>query len=98
MTDVQKRNIEQLRLQGVGYKRIAGSLGISANTVKSYCQRNKLEAALVVEEVVTESAAIRHTACAGCGAIFASYGSKNRKYCGHSCYISSRFKKGGHRP
>jgi len=31
--------------------------------------------------------------CASCGKEFESYGNKSRKYCSHSCYIKSRFKK-----
>ena len=32
--------------------------------------------------------------CVGCGKTFKSYGNKNRKYCGHACYIQDRFNKG----
>lgn len=35
--------------------------------------------------------AVYHITCAGCGRTFESYGNKNRKYCGHGCYISTRF-------
>lgn len=31
--------------------------------------------------------------CAQCGAEFESYGNKNRKFCGHACYINNRFKR-----
>jgi endogenous inhibitor of DNA gyrase (YacG/DUF329 family) len=31
--------------------------------------------------------------CAYCGAVFTSH-DKNRKYCGHPCYIAARFPKG----
>ena len=31
--------------------------------------------------------------CAGCGKEFESYGNKQRKYCGHDCYIKDRFNK-----
>ena len=30
-------------------------------------------------------------ACAHCGRVFYSFHSKERKYCGHSCYIRARF-------
>jgi IS30 family transposase len=42
MTDIQKRNIQDMRSQGVAYSQIADSLGISVNTVKSFCRRNNL--------------------------------------------------------
>lgn len=31
--------------------------------------------------------------CLECGKKFESYGNKNRKFCGHACYINNRFKK-----
>ncbi len=42
MTGEQKRNIQDMRRQGMSYARIAGVLGLSVNTVKSFCRRNKL--------------------------------------------------------
>jgi len=37
--------------------------------------------------------AFYHLVCACCGAGFASYGNKKRKYCSHACYIADRFGK-----
>lgn len=42
MTEEQKSRIHLLRERGLGYIRVAQALGISENTVKSYCRRNKL--------------------------------------------------------
>ena len=39
MTHGQKEQIDTLREQGNGYKRIAGILGVSVNTIASYCRR-----------------------------------------------------------
>ena len=39
MTDLEKRQIEDLRKQGNGYKKIAQLTGLSLNTVKSFCRR-----------------------------------------------------------
>lgn len=39
MTQGQKEQINTLREQGNGYKRIAGILGVSVNTIASYCRR-----------------------------------------------------------
>ena len=33
--------------------------------------------------------------CTECGKKFESYGNKNRKFCGHACYIKNRFEKEG---
>jgi len=135
MTDAQKQNIRDMRLRGMGYKRIAGSLDLSENTVKSFCKRNKLGSVTLhpISATGGDEGAIckqcgkplerkpkkksktfcnnkcrydywnaspeqrksaHHTVCAGCGVVFTSAGS-NRKYCGHPCYIASRFSKGG---
>ncbi|MCM1226039.1 MAG: helix-turn-helix domain-containing protein [Clostridium sp.] len=39
MTDNQKQQIDSLRNQGYGYKKIAERLDISVNTVASHCRR-----------------------------------------------------------
>ena len=36
MTDMQKKQIKTLRLQGIGYVKIGEMLGISDNTVRSF--------------------------------------------------------------
>lgn len=42
MSEEQKNQIRELRNRGLGYKRIAKELNILANSVKSYCRRNRL--------------------------------------------------------
>ena len=42
MTNEQKLQIARLRRDGYGYVKIAQILGISNNTVKSFCRRNHL--------------------------------------------------------
>ena len=44
MTDEQKEQIKVLRQRGMGYIRVAQALGISENTIKSFCRRNKVTA------------------------------------------------------
>ena len=44
MTGEQKQKIQDMRLQGSSYGLIAGSLGLSVNTVKSFFRRNNLTA------------------------------------------------------
>ena len=43
MTDEQRQKITNLRTAGNGYKKISKLLGLSENTVKSFCQRRKRE-------------------------------------------------------
>ena len=42
MTNQQRNQIRTMRLQGVGYVKIGKILGISDNTVRSFCRRNGL--------------------------------------------------------
>lgn len=42
MTEEQKSQIKAFRNNGLGYKLIAKELGISVNSVKSFCRRNEL--------------------------------------------------------
>lgn len=46
MTTAQKQQIEFLRGKGASYVFIAVVLGISENTVKSYCRRNNIGVAI----------------------------------------------------
>lgn len=42
MTEEQKKQIETYRKNGYGYKQISNLTGLSLNTIKSFCRRNKL--------------------------------------------------------
>ena len=42
MTKDEKSRIAAMRRDGMGYTKIALELGLSENTVKSYCRRNGL--------------------------------------------------------
>lgn len=42
MTDEQKLDIISMRRAGAGYGKIASTIGISINTVKSFCRRHSL--------------------------------------------------------
>lgn len=133
MTGEQKQRIQDMRLQGTAYSQIADTLGLSVNTVKSFCRRINLNACDASNETGNEEnkehckhcgkrliqkekqkpktfcgndcryawwnshrqqmnrKAVHRLTCAYCGRTFDSYGGKNRKYCGHSCYIADRF-------
>jgi endogenous inhibitor of DNA gyrase (YacG/DUF329 family) len=136
MTNDQKKIVQKMREEGHSYLQIASTLGISENTIKSYCRRSILNSIKSiknneVKETHTSckycgkplnngikgqpkkfcSEGCRHLwwrdndsklnkkayytiTCAECGKEFESYGNKNRKFCGHACYINNRFKKG----
>ena len=130
MTGKQKQNIHEMRRQGAGFSQIAETLGLSVNTVKSFCRRKNLNACDASNDTENKDLckqcgtrlkqgtkskpktfccdSCRYTwwnskrggiysmICVRCGADFNSY-DKNRKYCGHACYISARFGGEAHR-
>ena len=56
MTDAQKEQVRYLRCEGLGYGAIATRLGISENTVKSFCRRNNLTGVASKEPVLWQAA------------------------------------------
>ena len=78
MTDTQKERIVELRQQGCGYSKIATLLSISKNTVKSFCQRNELRAAVQADIPL----------CKQCGApISLKDNCKPRIFCSDRCRL-----------
>lgn len=80
MTDAQKIQISNLRAEGFGYKRIAEQMGISENTIKTYCRRNGLGG-----KAATEEQADKHV-CLYCGVeVEQNPGRKEKKFCSDKC-------------
>lgn len=79
MTNEQKEQITVLRRQGYGYSKIAQTLSISENTVKSYCRRNGLS-----------SDALNNTAtCKQCGKpITIKEKCRPRQFCSNRCRVA----------
>lgn len=70
--------IEKLRSQGESYGSIAKQLGISVNTVKSYCQRNNLGKHLTKSE--------SNDLCANCNkSLVHTLGAKKKRFCNKKC-------------
>lgn len=81
MTNEQRMIISSLRVQGMGYGTIARKVGISENTVKSFCRRN-------VRKVETEQADPHEQEhrCLCCGApVMQHIGRKEKKFCSDRC-------------
>ena len=78
MTSQGKQNIERLHSQGVGYKRIAGQLGLPENTVKA-CLRRK--------DTPTPAPATHGGCfCLNCNApLTMTPGKKQKKFCCDAC-------------
>jgi len=82
MNQLQKERIAELRSNGAGYGKIADVLGMSVNTVKSYCRRNNL----VGHQAESVPVTINQTYCKQCGAeLIQPSGKKQLKFCSDVC-------------
>jgi len=89
LTPYQKEHIQRLRNEGKGYKRIAALLGLSDNTVKSFCRRNNLDG--VTEQKSENKVENKKSSpfCKNCGKpIEIRQGVKPRKFCCDECRLS----------
>ena len=84
MTDSQKSQIIKLRTTGNGYGKIAQTLGISVNTVKSFCRRNEIGGDTVTEPSAVLTGEI--TACENCGREIQQIAKRKKKrFCCDKC-------------
>ena len=84
MTKDQKIQVLKLRATGYGYKKIAQKLGISPNTVKSFCRRHKTgdDSEHDFSPVFSGEMAL----CMNCGQqIKQLAGRKRKKFCSGQC-------------
>ena len=80
MNSLQKERIAVLRQQGESYSKIADALGVSVNTIQSYCRRNKLSVGLST----TKETDARF--CKQCGEVLIQQkGTKTRRFCSDIC-------------
>ena len=71
--------INELRREGLGYKRIAARLELPVNTVKSYIRRHPMEA----------PALAREERCLNCGGLIQQNpGRKEKKFCSDRCRMA----------
>lgn len=78
MTNEQKAKITEMRHNGVSYASIASALGISKETIKSFCRRNSL----TIENPITESADY----CRNCGVpIVQNPKTRKKVFCSAKC-------------
>ena len=81
MTEEQKRQIIRFRSDGCGYTMVADKLGISKDTVKSFCRRNGLNGKAVQADVTNTG-----SGCRECGkALIQEIGKKQRVFCSDEC-------------
>jgi endogenous inhibitor of DNA gyrase (YacG/DUF329 family) len=83
MTEAQKQQIRLRRAKGDSYAAIARALGISENTVKSYCRRNNIVVAINPEQTIVTDV------CANCGRpLNHTQGAKHRRFCSDKCRMA----------
>lgn len=86
MTDMEKQQVQDLRLKGVGYKAIAATLGISRDSVRGYCKRNGLDGNSKVVALNVEEKKKGNLLCACCGKpIKQKAGGRTRRFCSEEC-------------
>jgi endogenous inhibitor of DNA gyrase (YacG/DUF329 family) len=79
----QREQVSHMRNEGYGYSRIAQALGISENTVKSYCKRNQLGGRTDNPSLKTGDF------CRNCGKPLEQIrGRKTRKFCSDKCRVT----------
>ena len=85
VTQQQKEQISKLRANGASFGKIASTLGISINTIKSYCKRNP-----ILSEVVPAPKAVIHAdRCLQCNATLEqSSGHRQKRFCSPKCRIA----------
>jgi len=84
MINSQKARISQMRLDGESYATIADALGLSRNTVKSFCLRNTR-----AEPSEMKADALMTGNCDQCGKGFTLCpGHRQRRFCSDQCRIT----------
>ena len=74
--------VGELREEGYGYGRIAQTLGLSENTIKTYCRRHGLGGVAVSPAPADEE--IHHCLCCGT-VVVQNNGRKEKKFCSDKC-------------
>ena len=82
MTDEQRLQIRNLRAEGYSYGRVSQMLGLSENTIKTFCRRNGLGG--VVDAPAPTNAEGHFCLCCGVPVQQMS-GRKEKKFCSDRC-------------
>jgi endogenous inhibitor of DNA gyrase (YacG/DUF329 family) len=86
MTGEQKQKIQVMRLQGLAYSQIAESLGLSVNTIKSFCRRSTLSMNDASEDTGNEE---NKDICKHCGKkLKFTDKAKHKRFCDDKCRLA----------
>ena len=79
MTDKEKRSIKNMRQLGLTYNAISEYIGLSPNTVKSFCHRENITVNCSANDK-------NHNNCKNCGKpLNHHFGSKRKLFCSDKC-------------
>ena len=81
---IHREKIKQMRDAGFSYSKIAAAMGISENTVKSFCRRNNLGGFDI--KVSCEALDDRCRQCAS--ALIHIIGAKKKRFCSDKCRMT----------
>jgi len=86
LTDNQRKQIFNLRALGIGYKTIADKIGLSKDTIKSFCKRNNINGPGEIVKLNFQVMQDKKTACPCCGKNFniKSVG-RPKRFCSEEC-------------
>lgn len=86
MTEAEKQQIQDLRLEGIGYKAIAAMLGMTRDRVRGYCKRNGLGGDAQVVGLNVEERINQNKICTSCKKpIKQKERGRARKFCSDEC-------------
>ena len=100
MTDAQAKQINEMRMKGMGYKAIGMAIGLSRDIVRNYCKRHNLAGYATVVSKNMKLMVDGKEVCHFCGNPITQPKTgrprrfcceKYRKYCGRECYFRHRF-------
>ena len=84
MTEEQKIKTRNLRAAGYGYTKVAQMLGLSENTIKSFCRRNGLNGVASQKVVIPINKEEHFCLCCGVD-VKQNPGRKLKKFCSDRC-------------
>ena len=86
MTDAEKQQIQELRINGDGYKAISTVLGVSRDIIRGYCKRNGLDGDSKLISLNLEEKKSQNLICTCCSKpIKQMKHGRIRRFCSEEC-------------
>ena len=99
MDDLQRKQIQALRMNGYGYKRIAGVTGLSVYSVRSFCRNHGMGGTAQFLPMNLETIREQEGRCRNCGAkLRVKQTGRKKHFCSGRCRMQHWRKEheGGH--